>query len=167
MSLRKWWPVGLFASQIVTRWFICFANSDPLETRLHFSLLYKEKYRFRPRPAGGDQLSTGQLELIFESLRAVKKTDGKSRLSFLVTRWRLELQSHCLKGSCSTDWANWSLAGMAGFEPTNARVKVWCLTAWRHPNIWASGAGHTGYYSMPFFFLQYFFYFTRDFTYNS
>ena len=24
---------------------------------------------------------------------------------------------------------------MAGFEPTNARVKVWCLTAWRHPNI--------------------------------
>ena len=27
------------------------------------------------------------------------------------------------------------LAGMAGFEPTNARVKVWCLTAWRHPKI--------------------------------
>ena len=24
---------------------------------------------------------------------------------------------------------------MAGFEPTNARVKVWCLTAWRHPNV--------------------------------
>ena len=27
------------------------------------------------------------------------------------------------------------LAGMAGFEPTNTRVKVWCLTAWRHPYI--------------------------------
>ena len=27
------------------------------------------------------------------------------------------------------------LAGMAGFEPTNARVKVWCLTAWLHPNM--------------------------------
>ena len=27
------------------------------------------------------------------------------------------------------------MAGMAGFEPTDARVKVWCLTAWRHPNI--------------------------------
>ena len=27
------------------------------------------------------------------------------------------------------------LAGVAGFEPTNARVKVWCLTAWRYPNI--------------------------------
>ena len=25
------------------------------------------------------------------------------------------------------------LAGMAGFEPTNAGVKVPCLTAWRHP----------------------------------
>ena len=27
-----------------------------------------------------------------------------------------------------------SMAGEDGFEPTNARVKVWCLTAWRHPN---------------------------------
>ena len=25
------------------------------------------------------------------------------------------------------------LAGVAGFGPTNARVKVWCLTAWLHP----------------------------------
>ena len=25
------------------------------------------------------------------------------------------------------------LAGVAGFEPTNARVKVWCLTAWLYP----------------------------------
>ena len=27
-----------------------------------------------------------------------------------------------------------NLAGVAGFEPTRARVKVSCLTAWRHPN---------------------------------
>ena len=27
------------------------------------------------------------------------------------------------------------LAGVAGFEPTRARVKVLCLTAWRHPNV--------------------------------
>ena len=26
------------------------------------------------------------------------------------------------------------MAGMAGFEPTDAGVKVPCLTAWRHPN---------------------------------
>jgi hypothetical protein len=25
---------------------------------------------------------------------------------------------------------------VGGFEPTNARVKVWCLTAWRHPNLY-------------------------------
>ena len=28
------------------------------------------------------------------------------------------------------------VAGVAGFEPTHARVKVWCLTAWRHPKVW-------------------------------
>ena len=27
------------------------------------------------------------------------------------------------------------LAGLAGFEPANAGVKVLCLTAWRQPNI--------------------------------
>ena len=27
------------------------------------------------------------------------------------------------------------MAGMAGFEPTDAGVKVPCLTAWRHPNM--------------------------------
>ena len=26
------------------------------------------------------------------------------------------------------------MAGVAGFEPTDARVKVWCLTPWLHPN---------------------------------
>ncbi len=28
------------------------------------------------------------------------------------------------------------MAGIAGFEPTNATVKVWCLTAWRYPYVW-------------------------------
>ncbi len=27
------------------------------------------------------------------------------------------------------------LAGPGGFEPPNARIKTWCLTAWRRPNI--------------------------------
>ncbi len=26
-----------------------------------------------------------------------------------------------------------SLAGVAGFEPTNAGIKIQCLTAWRYP----------------------------------
>ena len=25
------------------------------------------------------------------------------------------------------------MAGVAGFEPTNARIKILCLTTWRHP----------------------------------
>ena len=27
------------------------------------------------------------------------------------------------------------MAGVPGFEPGNARIKTWCLTAWRYPNI--------------------------------
>ena len=27
------------------------------------------------------------------------------------------------------------MAGPAGFEPAHARIKTWCLTAWRRPNI--------------------------------
>ena len=50
------------------------------------------------------------------------------------------------------------MAGMAGFDPTNASVKVWCLTAWRPPNVaWPLLIGHTGYYSTAFLFLQSFF----------
>ena len=26
------------------------------------------------------------------------------------------------------------MAGPAGFEPAHARIKTWCLTAWRRPN---------------------------------
>ena len=39
------------------------------------------------------------------------------------------------------------MAGMAGFEPTRARVKVSCLTAWRHPIILCSAfASHGRFY---------------------
>ena len=42
------------------------------------------------------------------------------------------------KSSASANFATSALllflmAGIAGFEPTNARVKVWCLTTWRYP----------------------------------
>ena len=36
-------------------------------------------------------------------------------------------------------WQFIFLAGVAGFEPTNAGIKIPCLTAWRHPidkKIW-------------------------------
>ena len=53
--------------------------------------------------------------------------------AFLVTHRRFELRTIALKVRCSTGWASESLAGVAGFEPTNARIKIWCLTAWRYP----------------------------------
>ena len=48
------------------------------------------------------------------------------------------------RGSCGnrgngTELPSSDVAGMAGLEPTNARVKVWCLTTWRHPNIVPAG----------------------------
>ena len=49
------------------------------------------------------------------------------------------------------------MAGMAGFEPTNARVKVWCLTAWRHPNEMLPADGHTEHYNTVILILQHIF----------
>ena len=37
------------------------------------------------------------------------------------------------------------VAGVAGFGPTNARVKVWCLTAWLYPNIRLLEIEHSNY----------------------
>ena len=37
---------------------------------------------------------------------------------------------NAVSGLCSDD-----VAGMVGLEPTNAGVKVPCLTAWLHPNV--------------------------------
>ena len=39
------------------------------------------------------------------------------------------------------------MAGMAGLEPATARVKVWCLTAWRHPIVIRRPANQRCYYS--------------------
>ena len=47
----------------------------------------------------------------------------------------LEPWTHWLRVSCSTNWAKGTLAGVAGFEPTNAGIKIQCLTAWRHPYV--------------------------------
>ena len=34
------------------------------------------------------------------------------------------------------------MAGAAGFEPTHARIKTWCLTAWRRPKKSTSLISH-------------------------
>ena len=57
----------------------------------------------------------------------------------MVSQKGFEPLTLALEGRCSILLSYWhtnpfGLAGVAGFEPTNARVKVSCLTAWRHPN---------------------------------
>ena len=47
---------------------------------------------------------------------------------------------------------------MAGFEPTNARVKVWCLTAWRHPNVACPAADTRSIITQPFSFCNHYFF---------
>ena len=65
--------------------------------RLHFA---DGKIEDRLRPAVGGNAHPRCI-LSFES-PAVKK-DTLFRVSFLVTRWRFELQTHCLKGNCSAN----------------------------------------------------------------
>ena len=43
------------------------------------------------------------------------------------------------------DWVAFVLAGVAGFGPTNARVKVWCLTAWLYPKNMDIEFQHSNY----------------------
>ena len=102
------WRLSFFESPSATdaRWRLSFFESpstDPLETRLHFCRW--QKLWCRSRPAGFEQVSTGHLHSFFESPSAKKKTTPWWAWFFfyLVTRWRLELQTHCLKGNCSTD----------------------------------------------------------------
>ena len=49
----------------------------------------------------------------------------------------IEPATLCVQGRCSSQlsYIPNKMAGEAGFEPTNVRVKVWCLTTWRLPNI--------------------------------
>lgn len=57
-------------------------------------------------------------------------------------RGRATIPEHTKTGSSKTgtgfDAAGAKLAGVAGIEPTNAGVKVPCLTAWLHPTAGAS-----------------------------
>ena len=55
-----------------------------------------------------------------------------ARLSYILRHLLSVLHFNALFVGCGADTP---LAGVGGFEPPNARVKVWCLTAWRYPNI--------------------------------
>ena len=78
--------VCIFASQNFSpTLFLKFGTAGD-EARLHFSLQSKEKLLCCRRPAGGNQLSTGQLNLIFEpsSPRNKKKKQMPKHLLFFL-----------------------------------------------------------------------------------
>lgn len=52
-------------------------------------------------------------------------------------RWCPELAPLVLPSCLGSlaDYFSGEVAGMTGFEPVNAGVKVPCLTAWLHPNM--------------------------------
>ena len=50
----------------------------------------------------------------------------------LVAKRKIKRQSNVCVSKLSFS-ADFVLAGVAGFEPTNVGVRVQCLTAWRHP----------------------------------
>ena len=96
---------------------------------------------------GGSNLSTGlvlwgsyikkciSLVRIWLQVRNTRNASTKFRktLESKKTEKSLEI-SVFLLFSCLHLNQTLIMAGMAGFEPTNAGVKVPCLTAWRHPN---------------------------------
>ena len=57
----------------------------------------------------------------------------------MVPHPRLELGTPSLKVKCSTAELVGQLAGVVRFELTHERVKVFCLTAWLHPNNGGQG----------------------------
>ena len=72
-----------------------------------FAFLQCKNYGFA-RSSPREQQSTGLLRLNSSNLCASKrKQEIPFGIScFLVTRWRFELQTHCLKGNCSANWAS-------------------------------------------------------------
>ena len=82
----------------------------------------------------------------FESVyRPENRTDGKPSVQKASTKFRKTSESKkaeksleisvFLVFSCLHLNQTLIMAGVAGFGPTNAGVKVPCLTAWLHPNI--------------------------------
>ncbi len=53
-------------------------------------------------------------------------------------RWRIDPLSSFARMIGPREY---NMAGARGFEPLNARIKTWCLAAWRRPNksTWFTG----------------------------
>ncbi|EST59334.1 hypothetical protein K151_441 [Proteus hauseri ZMd44] len=56
------------------------------------------------------------------------KSGASTNFATPATTWRKK------DSLCESLFQN--MAGIPGFEPGNARIKTWCLTAWRYPKKW-------------------------------
>ena len=75
-------------------------RSDPLEIRCPGAKAPGKELASSSRCQGTVHRT---VPLNFSNLQTARKQIPKWVSAFLVTRWRFELQTHCLKGSCSTD----------------------------------------------------------------
>ena len=72
------------------------------------------------------------------ALQASLQIYGRRMRTYILCRLRHRIGRIGLLPQPNKGHAKWRalcLAGVAGFGPTNARVKVWCLTAWLYPKI--------------------------------
>ena len=76
------------------------ASGDPPEIRCCCAV---HSIRRERHPAAAQEQSTGLFHLNVRISGRIKKPRCQKASGFLVARWRFELQTHCLKGSCSTD----------------------------------------------------------------
>ena len=94
LALRAWKRKTLHREVMVTRF----------EIRLHFAF---GKINVAMGPYPSPNTPPACWIWFFESpKRAAKKQIPERVSAFLVTRWRFELQTHCLKGNCSANWAS-------------------------------------------------------------
>ncbi len=56
-------------------------------------------------------------------------------ISLLTGIYLYSLMFFLISSLLSLQWGLLNMAGPAGFEPAHARIKTWCLTAWRRPNF--------------------------------
>ena len=70
-----------------------------------------------------------------------QKDNGMQSIGVSTTRYDkavTKAPDPLLGGPGAFDRLTGVMAGVAGFEPTNTRVKVLCLTTWPHPNAQAT-----------------------------
>ena len=66
---------------------------------------------------------------------------GRSRTGLVESRYAIQ-------DTAGIELAVERLAGAEGIEPSNAGIKIQCLTTWRRPNLWSGGGPYRGGFSL-------------------